>query len=217
MKRISFFCLLAMAIAFCSCDKDDDSEDELALSGENGIDSSPSVMQIDMTVMVPVEPSSMEYFYYVVRYSDNNGLVQVDTISKNKGGIAVEDWQDGGSYEVTLLAPSNSSNNSPNCYAKTYSYTSLPVSSCVTVELIPKCPKDNVASFSFITPKPYIYPNVYSSESSVPEDDLNQTLDGINVIMIDSMTIDRFLSIYGDTFTSVCQVKVCDGYDVIFY
>lgn len=179
-------------------------------------DSSPSVKQIDMTVMVPIESTSLEYFDYVVRYSDNSGLVQIDTIRKENGGIVVEDWQDGGSYEITLAGCRTVFDNN-NCYVKTYSYTSLPVSSNMTVELIPKYSKESVVSFSFITPKPYIYPNVYFSESSIPKGSIKRTLDGINVLRIDSMTIGKFLSIYGETFTSCCQVKECNGIDTAFY
>lgn len=179
-------------------------------------DSSPSVKQIDMTVMVPVESTSLEYFDYIVRYSDNNGLVQVDTIRTENSGIVVEDWQDGGSYEITL-AECRTGLDNHDCYVKTYSYTSLPVSTNVTVELTSKYSKDSVVSFSFITPKPYIYPNVYFSESSIPKGSINQTLHGINVLRIDSMTICKFLSIYGETFTSCCQVKECNGVDTTFY
>ncbi len=180
------------------------------------VDSSPSVKQIDMTVMVPVESTSLEYFDYVVRYSDDNGLIQVDTIRKENGGIVVEDWENGGLFEVYLTKCRTGFDNH-NCYVKTYSYTSLPISTSVTVELIPKFSKDSVVSFSFITPKPYIYPNVYFSESSIPKESINRTLDGINVLRIDSMTIGKFLSIYGDTFTSCCQVKECNGIDTTFY
>lgn len=180
------------------------------------VDSSPSVKQIDITVMVPVESTSLEYFDYVVRYSDNNSLIQIDTIRKENGGIVVEDWQDGGSYEITL-AECRTGLDNHNCYVKTYSYTSLPVSTNVTVELTPKYSKDSVVSFSFITPKPYIYPNVYFSEPSIPKGSINRTLHGINVLRIDSMTICKFLSIYGETFTSCCQVKECNGVDTTFY
>ncbi|MBQ0048489.1 MAG: hypothetical protein KBT33_13460 [Prevotellaceae bacterium] len=203
-KSILFVVGVLSLLLLCSCEINP------------AVDSSPSVKQIDITVMIPFEPSSLEYFDNVVRYSDNNGLIQVDTIRKENSGIVVEDWQDGGSYEVYLTKCRTGFDNH-DCYVKTYSYTSLPVSTSVTVELIPKFSKDSMVSFSFITPKPYIYPNVYFSESSIPKKSINRTLNGINVLRIDSMTIGKFMSIYGDTFTSCCQVKECNGIDTTFY
>ncbi len=215
MKHLFLFSLLATATLFCGCEKEE--EDESSNKSEDlTADPVASVKQIDMTVMTPIEPSSLEYFDYVVRYSDNNGLEQMDTVRKEICGIVVEDWENGGLYEITL-AQTNKAFDNHNCFVKTFSYTSLPVSSNVTVELLPKCSKESVVSFSFITPKPYIYSNVYSSESSIPKESINRTLDGVNIIQIDSMSIERFLSVYGNTFTSCCQVKNENGIDITFY
>ncbi len=60
--------------------------------------------QVDMTVVVPIHPSSLEYFDYILNYYDNEGKQYTDTV-RNAG--------DGTSPE--------------NCYVRTFSYDIIPV------------------------------------------------------------------------------------------
>ena len=64
-KSIFFVAGVLSLLLLCSCETNP------------ALDSSPSVKQIDITVMIPFEPSSLEYFDNVVRYSDNNGLIGI--------------------------------------------------------------------------------------------------------------------------------------------
>ncbi len=215
MKHVSFFCILAMAFAFCSCEKDDEEDVNNALSEDSGLTLN-SIKQVDMTVVVPIHPSSLKYFDYVVRYFDNQGAVHDDTIQGTLGGIVVDDWN----YvdiEITLAATKAASNNN-NCYIRTFSYANLPVSCNVSVEMIPKKDCTSVESFFFYIPKPYIYPNVYYSETSVPNESPDHVMEGVESIKIDSMTISSFQSTYGTTFSSCCMVRDClDGYEIFLY
>ena len=49
-------------------------------------------MQVDIKVVIPVHPSSLNYFDYVISYTDNMGEENRDTIQESKGGITVEGW-----------------------------------------------------------------------------------------------------------------------------
>lgn len=150
---------------------------------------------VEMTVVVPVELSSLEYFDYAIRYSDNHGAMEADTVRYN--GI--------GSY-----------NN--NCYTRTFSYDGLPVTCRVTVEMIPKKDRSSVVSFNFYTPKPYIFPNVYHSDSSIERENPDRIVRGLEPIRIDDMSIGSFQSMYGTTFLSICGVYYSDyGYELFFY
>lgn len=201
---------LSMVTAFCflllgSCN-DDDEQYPKSMSISN--------KQADMTVVVPIHPSSLEYFDYIVRYSDNNGVVQVDTIRKENGAFVVEDCQDRFSSAERRTEIDNY-----NCYVKNYNYTSLPVSNNVilTVELIPKYSKDSVVSFSFITPKPYIFLALYDSATPNQNDTLNQMLEDIESIRIDSMSVSLFLSTYGHIFSSQYGIYASeDGCEITY-
>ena len=81
--------------------------------------------QVDMTVLVPIHPSSLEFFDYVIHYYDNRGVECRDTIQNPSGGIEVVDW----------IAANGISNN---CYVRTFSYDDLFVTCSVNVEMIPK-------------------------------------------------------------------------------
>ncbi len=217
MKRYSIFFLLAMAFAFCGCDKDDEEEYNNALNGKPGPTSNQIAKQVDMTVVVPIHPSSLEYFDYVIHYYDNRGVEQRDTIQESCGGIVVEDWN----YvdiEITLEDTGSSLKSFDNLYVKTFSYDNLFVTCSVTVEMIPKKDIATVVSFSFYTPKPYIIPSVHNSATSIQSETSNHILENVECIMIDSMTIDSFQSEYGRTFSSHCGLyDSYVGYEIFFY
>lgn len=182
---------LLMATALCclllaGCDDDDNP------NGEKN-----SVKQIDMTVVVPIHPSSLAYFDYAIQYQDNQGAKYNDTVRET---IATE-----------ALSASK-------CYVKTYCYNKAPVACSVTVDMLPKCDDGIVGPCYFYPPKPYIYSNVY--DDALPElgDPLNQHLENIECIRIDAMPLSKFQSTYGLTFTTHCQVKKgVDGYEGISY
>lgn len=113
----------------------------------------PSVKQVEMTVVVPIHPSSLEYFDYVVCYSDNRGTLARDTI-----------------HYVRFSDDDQTNGNLDNCcYTRTLSYNDLPVTSTITVEMIPVKERSSMVSFNFYTPKPCIFPNVHYSTTSVRE------------------------------------------------
>ncbi|MDO4950016.1 MAG: hypothetical protein Q4E55_07640 [Bacteroidales bacterium] len=179
-----------------------------------GLEPIPSVKQVEMTVVVPIHSSSLEYFDYVVRYSDNYSTVETDTVRYN--GIEVEDYTD---MEVGIYsAKTRGSLDNNDCYTRTFSYDDLPVISTVTVEMIPKKEKSSKASFYFYTPKPYIFPNVHYSITSVKREIPYRIMDGLEQIRIDNMSISSFQSVYGTTFLSRCGIyNYADGYEYFFY
>ena len=164
----------------------------MLLVGSCGNDPGPdpgiSVKQVDMTVSVPIHPSSLEYFDYVFQYSDNTGNMTTEIIQTDE--------------------------SSP-CYIRTFSYTRIPVSCMATVEMVPKEGCTSVGAFLFYIPKPYIYPNVYESAAPIGSGTPDQDMDGTGLIPIDPMTVEEFQALYGTSFTTVCSVKSgTDGYDI---
>lgn len=197
-----FFLLMVAAICFFSlgsCDKDDTVKDvESPLLGH-------SANLIEMTVLVPIHSSSLEFFDFVIRYSDNMGAVHKDTI-RDGGGIVVGEERDNDDSEL----PNNH-------YIKTYLYYNVPVVSIVTVEMVPKVDESTMASFIFYNPKPYIYPSVYFSTSSIPHEHDFSGLVTTDSAQID-MTIGEFLSSYGSVFSSYCRISLTeDGFESFFY
>lgn len=175
-----------------------------------------SVKQVDMTVMVPIQSSSLKYFDYLIKYSDNNGAVHNDTIQSSNGGIVVDDW-DYVDIEITLC-PARAAAKNGECYVKTYSYNSLPVAATATVEMVPKKDVTNVGPFSFYIPKPYMYPNVCFSSTLEERKDINYAMEGVEPIRIDSMSVSTFQSLYGTMFTSHCIVREdSNGLDIDSY
>ena len=191
--------LLLMANAICtfllgSCETDEDD----VLTGV------PHAKQVDMTVIIPINPSSLEYFDYVIHYYDNRGVENRDTIQGSSNGITVEGW-----------AAANAINNN-DFYVKTFSYDNMFVTCTATVELIPK--RDTVGPFSFYTPKPYIYPNVYDSPSLDSTEIINMLTNTIETISIDRMDFESFKSTFGTTFSSHCGLYESEvGYETFFY
>lgn len=147
----------------------------------------------NMSVIVPIHPSSLEYFDYVIRYTDNRGNEQKDTIQSRNGGAAL-------------------TNN--RCYVKTYTYDVLPVSCSVYVEMVPKKDGDCVASFMFDVPKPYIYFSIATS-SDILDTIINGIMGRLEYIEIDSITIDSFRNAYGSIYSSYCWVD--SDYGVVFF
>lgn len=149
-----------------------------------------AVKQVDMTVFIPLHRSSLDYFDYCLRYTDNVGREYRDTIRNSNVAATSLD-------EVT-------------CHTKTFSYRDLPVACTAMVELMPKVSGDTKATFSFIVPKPYIYPTILWSGSQ----SFSPTIEGLHingsVIEIDSISIDEFLSFYGTRFSSHLRLNV-DG------
>ncbi len=164
-------------------------------SNGNGNSNSTAVRQVDMTVITPVHPSSLKYFDYNICYTDNNGTEYRDTIQE---GI-LPDAQ------------------GPYIYHKrTFQYRSLPVICRCEVEMVPKVSADLVVSFSYIVPKPYIYPRILFNSTRPSETETNDP-EGIKVQRID-MSIGTFLSTYGSRFISTCSVKEDNpGISTTFY
>lgn len=94
-------CLLTIA----SCSK----------GGQDSALLSSSIRQIDITEVVPIHSSSLEYFDFVFKYSDNLGKEEEHTIRDD-------------------------SSLSNGCYVKTYSYRGIPVACRASVKLVPKVP-----------------------------------------------------------------------------
>lgn len=181
-----------------------------------GVASTAVAKQVDMKVVIPVHPSSLKYFDYVVCYSDNSGEEYRDTIREKKGGITVEDWiiQE---YEVTL-ARSRASQDCDIYYVKNHAYKALPVVCRCEVTLVPKVSRDSVVSFSYTIPKPYIFSRViFNSHSYTPQIG-NSDIEGVDILKLDSIRIGTFLSAYGSWFCSTCSVKAdYDGIACTFY
>lgn len=217
MKRFSILWLLAMSLFFCGCDKDDEEDYNNALSEEPGPTLNQVAKQLDMIVVVPIHPSSLQYFDYVIRYYDNRGVEHNDTIQESSGGIVVGDWN----YvdiEITLDDLGASLKSEENFYVRTYSYDNLFVSCSVTVEMIPKVDFSTEDLFYFYIPKPYISPNIDNPKSSIVGETVEHILKDVECIKIESMTIDSFQSEYGRTFSSHCGVyNSYVGYEIFFY
>lgn len=177
-----------------------------SMTGNNsGLQISPSIKKVSMTVVVPIHPSSIEYFDYIVRYSDNHSTEAADTVRYN--GIVVDDFDDvrGGLDDS-------------DCYTRTFAYDDFPVTCTVTVEMIPRKERSTMVSFNFYTPKPYIFPNVSYSATTVKRETPYHVMYGLEQMRIDNMSIGSFQSVYGTAFLSRCGVyNYSGGYEYFFY
>ena len=172
---------------------------------------------VDMTLVVPVHPTSLKYFDFCVKYNDNQGAERQDTIQGSYGGITVDDW-DYVDIEITLAPARRVASKSTDCLVKTYSYDTMPVTCTAVVEMIPKKEVTTVKDFYFYIPKPYIISSVHNSTKQ-PElgEAVEHTMGVIESIKIDSMSVSSFQSLYGTTFMSRCGVyEAGDGYESYF-
>lgn len=192
------------------CDKENEQDPEIPPT--NG---DIPVKQVDMKVVIPIHPSSLEYFDYMVCYTDNSGEEYCDTIAERKGGLTVEDW-----IAQEYEAPRDKSRASQDCdiyYEKKFTYKELPVACKCEVTMVPKVSRDSTVSFSYTIPKPYIFSRViYASHSYTPQMG-NGEIEGVKILKLDSITIGNFLSVYGNWFCSFCSVEGdYDGVSVSF-
>lgn len=172
---------------------------------------------VDMTLVVPVHPTSLKYFDFCVKYNDNQGAERQDTIQESNGGITVDDW-DYVDIEITLAPARRVASKNTDCFVKTYSYDTVPVTCTAVVEMIPKKDVTTVKDFYFYIPKPYIISSVHNSTEQ-PElgEAVEHTMGVIESIKIDSMSVSSFQSLYGTTFMSRCGVyEAGDGYESYF-
>ena len=193
------------------CDKENEQDPEIppAIGGDM------PVKQVDMKVVIPIHPSSLKYFDYMVCYTDNSGEEYCDTIAERKGGLTVEDW-----IVQEYEAPRDKSRASQDCdiyYVKNFAYKELPVACRCEVTMVPKVSRDSIVSFSYTIPKPYIFSRViFDSHSYTPQMG-NSEIEGVEILKLDSITIGNFLSVYGDWFCSFCRVEGdYDGVSVSF-
>ena len=174
-------------------------------NNEENLNGFSTAQQVDMTVIVPIHPSSLEYFDYVIHYYDNRGVECRDTIQNPSGGIEVVDW----------IAANGISNN---CYVRTFSYDDLFVTCSVNVEMIPKKGLTTMDPFYFYIPKPYISPSVHDPKTSVIGETASHIMEGVECIHIDAMDLESFQSTYGRTFSSHCGLTDnYVGYEIFFY
>lgn len=174
-------------------------------NNEENLNGFSTAQQVDMTVLVPIHPSSLEYFDYVIHYYDNRGVECRDTIQNPSGGIEVVDW-------------SAANGISNNCYVRTFSYDDLFVTCSVNVEMIPKKGLTTMDPFYFYIPKPYITPSVHDPKTSVIGETASHIMEGVECIHIDAMDIESFQSTYGRTFSSHCGLTDSYvGYEIFFY
>ena len=180
----NFFLLIVTAITSLmlgSCEKNDSTHNDFPLP------LGASTCQVDMTIVVPIHSSSLEYFDYVIHYQDTLGKDVHDTI--HQGDIT------------------------NNLYNKTFSYANTPVSCTAKVELLPKFDDATFAIFYFYNPKPYIYPNVRNLTSPT----INETPDNLGEITstLIEMFIGEFKSTYGTVFSSFASVNRTEsGYEI---
>lgn len=161
------------------------------------IDQQPVTQQVDLTILVPIHSSSLEYFDYIICYMDNMGNKQTDTVQNARPALA---------------------GNSDDFYVRTFSYNDIQISCCTIVEMVPKEGCTTVGPFIFYIPKPYIYANIYTSEIPVPSNPSYDEIYGAGSIMIDQMSVSKFQSTYGTTFQSQCRVyEGSDGIEVKVY
>lgn len=162
---------------------------------------------VDMTVVVPFHPSSLEYFDYVIHYYDNNGLVHVDTIRKENGGLVVEDTQS--------IAPES---NGISCSSETFNYKNLPAICTVTVKMIPNKDSGSVGQFIFCSPKPYIFPSVHNSSIPPTNEEASHIAESVETILINPMSVESFQKIYGETYSSYGSVTgTFENYQYEYY
>ena len=172
---------------------------------------------VDMTLVVPVHPTSLKYFDFCVKYNDNQGAERQDTIQGSYGGITVDDW-DYVDIEITLAPARRVASKNTDCLVKTYSYDTMPVTCTAVVEMIPKKEVTTVKDFYFYIPKPYIISSVHNSTKQTELGEaVEHTMGVIESIKIDSMSVSSFQSLYGTTFMSRCGVyEAGDGYESYF-
>lgn len=194
-------CLLMLV----SCDADSDESQNF--SGK----------YVNMTLVIPIHPTSLKYFDFCVKYNDNQGAERQDTIQGSYGGITVDDW-DYVDIEITLAPARRVASKNTDCFVKTYSYDTVPVTCTAVVEMIPKKDVTTVRDFYFYIPKPYIFPSVYNfKEQQTIGEGMEQTMGNMESIKIDSMSVSSFQSLYGTTFMSRCGVYGAgDGYEFFF-
>lgn len=182
-----FACAIGMItlLLLQGCDKETEPQLEFG-AVENG----EEVKQIDMTVLVPIHPSSLEYFDYYISYSDNTGEEYRDT--------------------VRSVLPDNEI-----FWIRNFSYKSPYVIFRCETTLVPKVSRDSVVSFSFIIPKPYIFPRVIYKSSSTSGSVNRLDMEALEIQKYDNIRIGSFMSTYGSYFSSTCSVK--DSYDGISF
>lgn len=212
-----YFLLMATAICvllFGSCNDDDEQYPEpIPISAK----------KVDMTVVVPIHLSSLEYFDYVISYYDNNGLVHIDTIRKENyiddHGLVQIDTIRKDNYSAKFKEDFSTKKMSLNdCYIRIFRYDNMILSCTTTVELLPKGDYETLGSFIFYIPKPYIFPSEYDSATPNQDDVASQMPEDIESISIDSMLLSDFLTTYGTLFSSQCVIKnSMVGYEIFFY
>lgn len=173
----TFVCIIGMMGMFLlqGCEK------ELDSLLEYGAEDDAMVKQVDVKVIVPIHPSSLEFFDYCVFYSDNLGMEYRDTIR----------------------------NSSPDDYywMKNYSYKTLPILCACEVYLIPKVPRDSEVSFSYIIPKPCFFSRVLFDYHSISDWNEIPNIEGLEILNFDEIKIGSFLSSYGNTCRSTYMIK----------
>lgn len=180
-------------------------------SNSNANSNSTAAKQVDMKVVIPVHPSSLKYFDYIICYSDNTGEEYRDTLSErrlsdNIGQVHRDIIRKEKLQDVDIY------------YTKNFCYKRLPVICRCEVTLVPKVSRDSVVSFSYTTPKPYIFSRViFSSHSYTPQMG-NADIEGVEILKLDNIRIGTFLSAYGSWFCSTCSVKKdSDGISATFH
>ena len=148
-----------------------------------------------MTVVVPIHPSSLEYFDYILNYYDSDGKEYADTVRSAGDGASPE-----------------------NCYVRTFSYDHIPVTCTMNVRMLPKEGCTSMGAFLFYIPKPYIYPFVTGSSAKFDSGSIRHDIENMEALRINPMPLEEFESTYGLNFSSHCGV--CDsptGYETLFY
>ncbi len=172
-----------MLLLLQGCDKEPES-----LLGLGAAENSATVRQVDIDVIVPIHSSSLKYFDYCITYTDNEGIEYRDTVRTASPENDVLLWK------------------------KDFVYKSLPIlCKCETI-LIPKVSRDSVVSFSYVIPKPYLFSRIiFNSHSYGPN--VSPEIGGLNVVKVEDIRIDTFMSAYGSYFVSACSIK--EEYDGI--
>ena len=100
---------------------------------------------------------------------------------------------------------------SEDCFMRTFSYDSYFVSCSATVVLIPRV--NELEPFTFIKPKPYLLPIIG------PKDwDNRPRPEWFEIIPVESMPVEEFLSTYGRVFSSTCGIyETYDGLNIFTY
>lgn len=242
-----FFLLIASVICILmigSCENDDLPYDPIPTEDQDDITVVvPTGAHVDMTIVVPIHPSTLKYFDYVVHYQDSQGLEHNDTIRENTGGIVVDNgvhYEDNQGLEHNDIIREKSgeivaeewnytehevtgvmigtSLYGDDYYTRTFRYDNLPITSSVTVKMIPKKDISTKASFIFVSPKPYIFPSVHFSTTSVSEEIPYRILDNAERTRIDDINISSFQMVYGKSFSTHCEVCTSlDGYNIFVY